>query len=1028
MPDNTEIQSLFDTDAGLTILYEGLLQAQNELGEGIAIVEGERFIFLNDALCKIYGYSRDELLALPSFLEIVDPHDRKRIADHLSQRFVKSNNLSDYGEIIVIHKEGHSINIGYSLKMMNIHGRKLLFSIIRDITDRKKIEELINKKTTQLTEAQALAHIGSWDWDVVTNKIEWSDELYKLFGFTPHEIESNFEEYLNLIHPDDREEVNGIVQKALSDHQPFKFYHRIILKDGSECTLFSSGKVFKDENNVITRMAGTAQDVTERKKIQDALKHKNDQFAEAEKSAHIGSWDWNVITNKIEWSDELYRLFGFVPQEFEITYENSIMYIHPEDREYVNGIGQQQYTDHNKIDIFYRIIRRDGATRIFNGKGTVFTDDSGKKIRMSGTIQDVTEQKTAENNLIQFQHFFNTTSDLACIANTEGYFEIANQSFVDKLGYTEKELTEKPFLNFVHPDDIPSTLNIEAQLKGGAPTVNFINRYRKKDGNYLWFEWNSTPNAATGKLYSMARDISEQKQNELELIRLKEVAENSEKIKEQFLTNMSHEIRTPMNAIIGFTDLLLKRDLGVAEKDFVKTIKLSGENLLGIINDVLDISKIESKSLIFEQRPLSIKEALNSTKQILSQKAIQKNLNLSFICSNTVPEVLLGDSIRLSQILINLVGNAIKFTNDGTINVMAKMLSEEGEICHITFSVKDTGIGIPEDQLLHIFERFRQAESHTNRHFGGTGLGLSISKELVELQGGTLTVKSIDGMGSLFSFTLPFKKTKEAYQIKSIKHHKLTSEEAKNLNVLVVEDNPINIKLISSLFAEQGINTDIAENGKLAVEKIKYKKYSVVLMDIEMPEMNGYEATLVIRNELKSDIPIIAMTAHAMNGEKEKCLGFGMTDYISKPLDLNLLFDKIFDVTSNSKNKNTTVGNFINLEYLYTSVGGNKEGNKEIIIELFDIFLKQIPKSLRVLDEAVSKADYLTIKEVSHKLKSTVSVMGISELTPVLSEMESLGKAADPEGLETIKSLFGQVKEISGKAIVAIEEEKSKIS
>ncbi len=699
------------------------------------------------------------------------------------------------------------------------------------------------------------------------------------------------------------------------------------------------------------------------------------------------------------------------------------MYIHPDDREYVNIIGQQQYAEHNKTDIFYRIIRRDGVVRILNGKGTIFTDSSGKKIRMSGTIQDVTEQKTAENNLIQFKHFFNTTTDLACIANKESSFEIVNQSFVDKMGYTEKELTEQQFLNFVHQDDIPATLNIIAELKGGTPTVNYINRYRKKDGNYLWFEWNATSNAATGKIYAMARDITAQKQNELELIRLKEIAENSEKLKEQFLSNMSHEIRTPMNAIIGFTDLLLKRELGEAEKDFVKTIKLSGENLLGIINDVLDISKIESNSLIFEKKPLSIKEAFNSTNLILSQKAIEKNLNLSFICSNTVPEVLLGDSIRLSQILINLVGNAIKFTNDGTINVMAKMLSEEGEFCQITFSVKDTGIGIPEDQLQHIFERFRQAESHTYRPFGGTGLGLSISKELVELQGGTLTVKSIEGMGSLFSFTLPFKKTKEAFKIKSIKHHELNSEEVKNLKVLVVEDNPINIKFITSLFAAYGVHTEVAENGKLAVEKIKTTKYSVVLMDIEMPEMNGYEATMAIRNELKNDIPIIAMTAHAMNGEKEKCLGFGMTDYISKPVDLNLLFEKIFDVTSNSKNKNTYIGKVINLDYLYTSVGGNKE----IIVELFDIFLKDLPESLLALDEAVSKADYITIKKLSHKLKSTISVMGISELAPVLSEMESLGTAADPEGLETIRSLFGQVKEISRKAIVEIEEQKNDI-
>ncbi|HXB40750.1 MAG TPA: ATP-binding protein [Bacteroidia bacterium] len=382
----------------------------------------------------------------------------------------------------------------------------------------------------------------------------------------------------------------------------------------------------------------------------------------------------------------------------------------------------------------------------------------------------------------------------------------------------------------------------------------------------------------------------------------KEIAEESTKLKEAFLANMSHEIRTPMNAIIGFSDLLFKAKLEEKEKEYVRIIKSAGENLLTIINDILDISKIEAGMMTFEEHTFSVREIFKSLNVMLMGKAKEKHLGLVFSCDEDVPDNLLGDPTRLTQIIINLAGNAIKFTQKGSIDVRARVLKKALD-CHkdgntsLGFSVTDTGIGITPDKLEHIFERFRQAESHITRKYGGTGLGLSIAKQLVELQGGTLSVTSEFNKGSIFSFCIPYKKSVEILTAQEVTGEKYNMEELSKLNILLVEDNQLNVKLILSLFSESNLKLEVAENGSVAVEKLKEKKFDIVLMDMEMPVMNGYEAATVIRQELKSDIPIIAMTAHAMAGERERCLSLGMNDYISKPINANLLFEKMYDLT-----------------------------------------------------------------------------------------------------------------------------------
>ncbi|MBC7863353.1 MAG: response regulator, partial [Bacteroidia bacterium] len=363
----------------------------------------------------------------------------------------------------------------------------------------------------------------------------------------------------------------------------------------------------------------------------------------------------------------------------------------------------------------------------------------------------------------------------------------------------------------------------------------------------------------------------------------------------------------------GFSDLLSKRELGEQEKEYVRIIKSAGENLLTIINDILDISKIEAGMMTFEENNFSVKEIFNSLNIMLMGKAKEKNLELVFTYDKGVPDSVMGDPTRLTQIIINLTGNAIKFTKKGKVEVNVKVLKNntpEDENILLEFSVKDTGIGISQDQIEHIFERFRQAESHTTRKYGGTGLGLSIAKQLIELQGGKLSVKSEFKVGSAFSFFIPYKKSESAEigLLPEIAGKKYDMEKLSKLNILLVEDNQLNVMLILSLFSEKNLRLQVAENGSVCIEKLKEANgstlfsagFDIILMDMEMPVMNGYETTTTIRKELKSKIPIIAMTAHAMPGERERCLGLGMNDYISKPINANLLFEKIYDLTINT--------------------------------------------------------------------------------------------------------------------------------
>jgi signal transduction histidine kinase/CheY-like chemotaxis protein len=508
---------------------------------------------------------------------------------------------------------------------------------------------------------------------------------------------------------------------------------------------------------------------------------------------------------------------------------------------------------------------------------------------------------------------------------------------------------------------------------------------------------------AAGLLWFVMSRIRKQQQLILELDRSEKKIREIAMIKENFMTNMSHEIRTPLNAILGFTNLLKSRKLDESSTEFVGSIQKAGENLLTIINDILDLSKIEAGMVRIESNPFSVRGLLHSIQTLFSEKVKEKKLILQGEIAPDVPDTLIGDATRLTQVLVNLIGNALKFTEKGRILVSVSNKQSDGNIIHLAFSIADTGIGIEPDKLACIFDRFNQAEDSITRKYGGTGLGLSIVKDLVILQGGDISVESEPGKGTTFSFFIPYAIASRQMPIPEtmdVSRFRITAN--RDVKILVVDDNEMNRSLMKHLFTEWDLSFDIASNGMEAIDCMKKDRYDLILMDIQMPEMDGYTATRIIRNELHLDIPIVAMTAHALAGEREKCLSNGMNEYISKPINEKELYQLInrFAAISNIRQDKhiiqqppAPVYHYINLDYMKEISRGNRVYEQKVTRQ----FIAAMPVEMAQLQNAYYNNDLTTLRSTAHNLKTTISIMGLTDrLSPTLDELESAPAITPP--------------------------------
>lgn len=795
-----------------------------------------------------------------------------------------------------------------------------------------------------------------------------------------------------------------------------------------------------------------SQQAKELKQKSEALLKEQIKLEEAQKIAHIGSWELDFKNFTFKWSDELYRIYGVDPTTFVPTIENFLSFIHPDDKEYALNITQQHPITSNQ-NYNYRIIRHDGEIRTINGRGEPIFDEEGVLIRAIGTAQDITE-RLHEEELEKLALAASKSFNSVIITDAFGKIEWVNEGFTKLTGYSANTVDNiSNLLKQGDTEEIKKQEQFYEIIRKDKNPITYEHKNFTKENKEFWAITTLTPvlgkTGEVERIIAIDSDITVRKQMEEELVLANKISEHllkkgnkalnellktqkelkeTMKVKEQFLANMSHEIRTPMNAIVGFTNLILKTTLTSEQKQYIDAIKTSGQNLLVIVNDILDFSKSQAGKLVFEQIEIQLPQAISTIIDLMLPKSMQKNIRLSSRIDPKIPEQIIGDPTRLSQILINLVGNAIKFTEEGEIKIIIELISETEETVELSFAVHDTGIGIPAEKLDSIFEGFTQATNETTRKYGGTGLGLTIVKQLVEQQGGSIKVESLVNKGSVFSFQLMFKKGKGTAP-NMVTEKVCTAKNINDLNVLLVEDNYLNQVLATKVLTNWNWKVDVAENGQIAVNKLQANNYDIILMDIQMPEMDGYEATRYIRKNLpppKSTIPIIAMTAHAISGEVERCEQVGMNDYISKPFNEDILYSKILTVLKidTAMEDNTTKTETKINDDRYTDLTYLKKlskGDNDFVKQMISIFIDQTPTAIQKMEADLSNKNWASLRAVAHKMKPSFSFVGVTSLQEKIETIED--NAAQGTNANLIANLIAEVKEVSLKAVAELQTE-----
>ncbi|GGN02464.1 hypothetical protein GCM10010967_41370 [Dyadobacter beijingensis] len=760
---------------------------------------------------------------------------------------------------------------------------------------------------------------GIWDWVFSTGKQVWSDRFFELLGYQPGEIPTGYEPFTEiLVHPDDKQIVADAIRKQLENNIPYLVHVRLKTKSNGyryfECrgnVRFENGKpermvgsVSDIHENVIQKehpgkLDGVLQDLTQRKLVEEKLS----VIFQYSTDAHLlldegGITDCNEAAVKMLRCRNKSELLSIHPARFSPEFQpdgrrSSEKSVEMDRLAYENGYNRFEWV-HKRMD------GEEFPVEVTLNPVMI----SNKKVLLV-VWHDITHRKRAEElirrneaMLAESQQLTHSGSWEANLVTGQNYWsDEAFRIFGLEPGSTGPD-TEL-FSAMIHPEDMPlyrthirdavnerkpASFDLRIVLPGGR--VKFIHAIGKP--------FVDTTGKVT-KLYGAIMDIDEQKKTEQELIKAKEQAEMAAIAKSQFLSTMSHEIRTPMNAVIGFTHLLLQQDPKPEQMEYLNILKFSAENLLVLINDILDFSKIEAGKIEFEEVDFNVLSLMENIRSGVLQKANEKGILLKLKVSNDVNVTVAGDPVRLGQILTNLVSNAVKFTESGKVTISAAVSAREGDRVTIDFRVEDTGIGIPPEKLGNIFDSFTQATSDTTRKYGGSGLGLTITRRLLELQHSTIRVDSTPGEGSAFYFSLTFpisaKHLAEQANGAPANHFDL-----EGMRLLIVEDNNINVLLMKNFMKHWNVEYDLAENGLVALEKVRANDYDLVLMDLQMPEMDGYEATRHIRrlpDEKYKRLPIIALTASAMMDIKDIAFTVGMNDYISKPFSPAELYAKI---------------------------------------------------------------------------------------------------------------------------------------
>jgi PAS domain S-box-containing protein len=958
------------------------------------------------------------------------------------------------GVLAVQHYEKEGAYSQRDVGFLSLVGDQIALAIERKLADEK-----LKRSEERLAAAQKMAHVGSWEWDVITNEVVWSDEEYRLFGLEPGEHEATHQFLLSLVHPRARRDAMRWFNAVRGMKKSSRMDIPIIRADGEERILNSWADVVLDDAGNVLRVVGASQDVTEQEKAERALGESEERFQLVSRATNDAIWDWDVIANSISFSESFGTLFGYRAGEFESTLKFWIQRIHPDDRDQVmESVSRVFGGEEEAWGSEYRFRCADGSYAFVYDRGYVVRNAESKPQRMVGAMMNMTERKRAE---AERRVISEIVQGVITTSNLDGLLELAHRSigkllyaencfvglhdpktdlmafdlWVDKCdpvpppqsnskGFTRSSyvlrtgqpllLTKELEAQLFEQGDLAQSGSVAASWLGvplRTPTrtigVLVVQHYEKQ---HAYSQRDVEFLSAVGDQIALA---IERKRAEVELRLAKEAAEAANRAKSEFLANMSHEIRTPMNGVIGMTGLLLDTPLTKQQHEFAKTIQLSGEALLTIVNDILDFSKIEAGKLDLEIVDIDLAHVVRGTLELLKGTAKSKGLGLSASLDPDAPTALRGDGGRLRQVLINLIGNAIKFTPGGEVKLHISVDRQTEEMVSLRFRITDTGIGINPKTQARLFQAFTQADGSTTRRYGGTGLGLAICKQLVEKMHGDIGVESAAGAGSTFWFTVELpKQSKGVARIAPQETKDMRPREPKTelgsdggsvrpRRVLIAEDNAVNQRVATAQLKKLGYAADSVANGLEVLEALSRIPYDIILMDCQMPELDGYETTRQVRNKGGRQPYIIAMTASAMQGDRELCLATGMDHYISKPMriaDLKSALDEAASLAGES----IDVGVLANLREL------TGEDSPEILSELIGLFSASTPPLLSQAREALSNPSDLAV--IAHTIKGSCSNFGARAMEVLCFQLEQLdgegGSAAAEKLVAAIEREF----------------------
>ena len=784
-----------------------------------------------------------------------------------------------------------------------------------EVGERKRAEETLRRSEESLKEAQRLAHIGNWDLDLQSNLLNWSDEIYRIFEIDPERFSASYEAFLEAIHPDDRDLVNRAYSDSLVTREPYDIVHRLLMKDGRVKHVSEHCETRYDEEGTPLRSIGTVQDITAQVNAELALQRSAEEWRLAMDAFDDPIYLLDPQRHLMRANQAFYGLIRSTPSDAVGRHIEEL--VHPEGEEFPCPVCQAQEDKRDTIITMEADHPDNPSGRPIEVRVKVVRDAEGEAAAILMGIHDLSrfrkldaELREAHERLKLTQFAIDNVSDAVYFVDPDGGFRYVNDEACRRHGRSREELLG---MKVVDVDEHFSAerwrSTLERLREEGALTIESL--HRRKDGSLFPVEISASHDRfqESEYVFAFARDITERKQAELELRRhqdhleelveqrtgelkvARDTAEAANRAKSLFLANMSHEIRTPMNAILGYSQILQGSSLDREQRDSLNTIVRSGDHLLGLINDILDLSKIEAGAMPINAEPFDLAELVTTLSDMFRLRCEQKRLGWRVESSLSAPHAVSGDQGKLRQVLINLLGNAVKFTDQGEVLLRVTPLEEA-----VRFEIEDSGIGIAEEHREAIFDTFHQGRNGTAA--GGTGLGLTIAKRCIELMGGRIDLDSSVGRGSCFSFAVRLPAT-EAAAVLAVAAAPTTVRlgEGQRLSVLAVDDVAENLDLLVKLLDQMGAEVTTATNGREALERLERELPDLVLLDIRMPVMDGLEAVSRIRERYGSDHPkCVAISASSFDHQRENYLKAGFDDFVTKPFHLEELYGCLGDL------------------------------------------------------------------------------------------------------------------------------------